>query len=128
MFAKFIYRYKDISQTRTIHKIIIWLFSVMGDYDLWGKNYGGKFTDFCVHEKFLELVQIDPQRSNPLRDHDNLFMYIPTKSTIMVTQLTNYLMKCNLNVQIYGGQHYGKTSTIKLLKGVKINLKVYKNT
>jgi hypothetical protein len=50
---------------------------------------------------------------------------VPTKSSILVTELTNCLLNLGLPVQVYGSQQIGKSSFLKMLKGAKVNLSVY---
>jgi hypothetical protein len=47
---------------------------------------------------------------------------------MLLTELTTCLINVGLHVHAYGNQQIGKTTYLKLLKGVKINLSVYNKT
>jgi hypothetical protein len=102
--------------------------SVLSNEELWQRNYSGKFTDYTVHEKFLELIPVDPSKHHILKHYETNFSYIPTKSAVLITELTSSLLNVGLHVHITGGQQIGKTTLIRLLKGTKINLSIYNKT
>lgn len=73
-------------------------------------------------------MPVDISKVSQSRYFDSNFYIVPTKSSVLISELTNCFLNVGLNVEVYGGQQIGKTSFLKLIKGAKINLSIYNKT